>query len=188
MIIKDNISIYDKLLFIKDVAESVVSDDIGGYMPILEDIAYKYALINYFTDIVLFENEEFSISKVELYIRENQSMVDEIKQAIDPDDELLNYCKQAIDFRKSHFSDFRQEVSDLLSVVRELVIKPNPLSELADALLELVNGFKDKEIDLQIVDKLNNILPMLDRLSSADIAKAIIDNSDKVVSIKNNKQ
>lgn len=183
MIIKDNISVYDKLVFIKDVAESVVSEDIGGYMPILEDIAYKYALINYFTDIELFEDEEFSIAKVEKYINENESVIIEIKQAIDPDDELLNYCKQAIEFRKSHFSDYRQEVSDLLSVVRELVIKPNLLDELISALLEFVNSFKDKEIDLQIVDKLNNILPMLDKLSSVDMAKAIIDNSDKVVPI-----
>lgn len=90
--------------------------------------------------------------------------------------ELSKACDEAIEFRKAHFSDYKEEISDLLQVVREFVVKPDYLNELLIALTNAVNSFAEKsDIDMDMVNKLADIIPVMKEMGSKEVAKAIVE-------------
>ncbi len=92
--------------------------------------------------------------------------------------ELSKACGEAIEFRKVHFSDYKEEISDLLQVVREFVIKPDYLNELLIALTNAVNSFAkngDIDMDMDMVNKLADIIPVMKEMGSKEVAKAIVE-------------
>lgn len=98
--------------------------------------------------------------------------------------ELSTACDEAIEFRKSHFSDYKEEISDLLQVVREFVVKPDYMNELLVALTNFLNKASDREIDVDVVNKLSDIIPLMKEIGNKEVAKTIIeefhnDNTDK---------
>jgi len=104
--------------------------------------------------------------------------------------ELWKACDEAIEFRKSHFSDYREEVSDLLQVVREFVVKPDYMNELLIAATNALNSFADKsDIDMSMVNKLADIIPIMKDMGNVEVAKAIIaeQNKDKPTEVNENK-
>ena len=146
--------------------------------------------MKYFTDIVLFENDEdFSLDMIDAFMKENRTtVIGTIKQAMGNDalDELSKACDEAIEFRKAHFSDYKEEISDLLQVVREFVVKPDYLNELLIALTNAVNSFADKgDIDMDVVNKLVDVLPVMKELGSKEVAKAIVEEFHQNTSIEN---
>lgn len=131
------------------------------------------------TDIVLFENDEdFSLDMIDYFTKTNkESVIDTITKAMGEDalKELWKACDEAIEFRKSHFSDYREEVSDLLQVVREFVVKPDYMNELLIAATNALNSFADKgDIDVSVVNKLADIIPIMKNMGNVEVAKAII--------------
>lgn len=173
------LSLSQKANFVMEVAGMIVSGTIG-YAYILKEIIFNYCLVKYFTDIVLFENDEdFSLDMIDAFMKENRTtVIGTIKQAMGNDalDELSKACDEAIEFRKAHFSDYKEEISDLLQVVREFVVKPDYLNELLIALTNAVNSFAEKgDIDMDVVNKLVDVLPVMKELGSKEVAKAIVE-------------
>lgn len=44
-----------------------------------------------------------------------------------------------------HYNDLKDEIEDLLQVVREFVVKPDRMNELLDAMTYAVTKFADRE-------------------------------------------
>ena len=82
----------------------------------------------------MFENEEvFSLDKVEKFIRDNkENVLDVIRENVPQEEraELDTACNEAIEYRKLHYNDLKDEIEDLLQVVREFVVKPDYMNEL----------------------------------------------------------
>ena len=176
---ESELSLSQKANFVMEVAGMIVSGTIG-YAYILKKAIFNYCLVKYFTDIVLFENDEdFSLDMIDAFIKDNkETVIDTITKAMGEDmfNELSKACDEAIEFRKAHFSDYKEEISDLLQVVREFVVKPDYLNELLIALTNAVNSFADKgDIDMDVVNKLVDVLPVMKELGSKEVAKAIVE-------------
>lgn len=176
---ESELSLSQKANFVMEVAGMIVSGTIG-YAYILKKVIFNYCLVKYFTDIVLFENyEDFSLDMIDTFMKENKiTVIGTIKQAMGNEalDELSKACDEAIEFRKAHFSDYKEEISDLLQVVREFVVKPDYLNELLIALTNAVNSFANKgDIDMDVVNKLVDVLPVMKELGSKEVAKAIVE-------------
>ncbi len=176
---ESELSLSQKANFVMEVAGMIVSGTIG-YAYILKEAIFNYCLVKYFTDIVLFENDEdFSLDMIDAFMKGNrETVIDTITKAMGEDafNELSKACDEAIEFRKAHFSDYKEEISDLLQVVREFVVKPDYLNELLIALTNAVNSFADKgDIDMDVVNKLVDVLPVMKELGSKEVAKAIVE-------------
>ena len=64
----------------------------------------------------------------------------------------------------------------MLQVVREFVVKPDYLNELLIALTNAVNSFAEKsDIDMDMVNKLADIIPVMKEMGSKEVAKAIVE-------------
>lgn len=176
---ENELSLSQKANFVMEVAGMIVSGTIG-YAYILKETIFNYCLVKYFTDIVLFENDkDFSLDMIDAFMKGNrETVIDTITKAMGEDafNELSKACDEAIEFRKAHFSDYKEEISDLLQVVREFVVKPDYLNELLIALTNAVNSFADKgDIDMDVVNKLVDVLPVMKELGSKEVAKAIVE-------------
>ena len=176
---ENELSLSQKANFVMEVAGMIVSGTIG-YAYILKEAIFNYCLVKYFTDIVLFENDEdFSLDMIDAFMKGNrETVIDTITKAMGEDafNELSKACDEAIEFRKAHFSDYKEEISDLLQVVREFVVKPDYLNELLIALTNAVKSFADKgDIDMDVVNKLVDVLPVMKELGSKEVAKAIVE-------------
>lgn len=176
---ESELSLSQKANFVMEVAGMIVSGTIG-YAYILKEAIFNYCLVKYFTDIVLFENDEdFSLDMIDTFMKGNrETVIDVITKAMGEDafNELSKACDEAIEFRKAHFSDYKEEISDLLQVVREFVVKPDYLNELLIALTNAVNSFADKgDIDMDVVNRLVDVLPVMKELGSKEVAKAIVE-------------
>lgn len=157
---------------------------------------FEYCLITYYTNIILFENgEEFSLDKVDKFIKNNkENVLGVIRENVSDDEraELDYACNKAIEYRKLHYNDLKDEIEDLLQVVREFVVKPDYMNELLQALTNAVNTFADRgDIDYEAVNKLVDIIPIVQKLDNKDVAKAIVKefhNDNKGLSYDVSKQ
>ena len=105
-----------------------------------------------------------------------ENVLNVIRENVSADEraELDDACNEAIEYRKLHYNDLKDEIEDLLQVVREFVVKPDYMNELLQALTNAVNTFADRgDIDYEAVIKLADIIPIMQRLDSKDVAKAI---------------
>ena len=104
-------------------------------------------------------------------------MLDVIRDNMSDDEytELKFACDEAIEYRKLHYNNLKDEIEDLLQVVREFVIKPDRMNELLDALTYAVTKFADREdIDFDVLNKFADVIPVLQDMDNKDVAKAII--------------
>lgn len=166
----------DKVSLVKYVSEMVVSDELG-YMLIFKDTFFNYAILQYYTDVVVFENEEdFSIDELDMFLKVNSGIINTIKAEIGADEVnfLRNCCNELIKFRRMHYGEYKSDIADLLAAVRELVIKPDTLEGLLLAVTEWVNTAASKEIDFNILSKFADIIPVLNGMNGVDVAKAIV--------------
>ncbi len=187
-VLEKGLSLSQKMSFVVEVAGTVVSKEVG-YAQVLRQPMFEYCLITYYTNIVLFENgEEFSLDKVDKFIKDNkENVLNVIRENVSADEraELDDACNEAIEYRKLHYNDLKDEIEDLLQVVREFVVKPDYMNELLQALTNAVNTFADRgDIDYEAVIKLADIIPIMQRLDSKDVAKAIVEefHNEKVLS------
>ncbi len=177
-ILEKSLSFSQKMSFVVEVAGTVVSKEVG-YAYVLKQVIFNYCLIRYYTNIVLFENDkEFSIDKVEKFENDNkENVLDVIRDNMSDDEytELIFACDEAIEYRKLHYNDLKDEIEDLLQVVREFVVKPDRMNELLDALTYAVTKFADREdIDFDVLNKFADIIPVLQDMDNKDVAKAVI--------------
>ena len=178
-VLEKGLSLSQRMSFVVEVAGTVVSKEVG-YASVLRQPMFEYCLITYYTNIVLFENEEaFSLDKVEKFIRDNkENVLDVIRENVPQEEraELDTACNETIEYRKLHYNDLKDEIEDLLQVVREFVVKPDYMNELLQALTNAVNTFADRgDIDYETVNKLVDIIPIMQKMDSKDVAKAIVE-------------
>lgn len=186
-VLERGLSLSQKMSFVVEVAGTVVSKEVG-YAQVLRQPIFEYCLITYYTNIILFENgEEFSLDKVDKFIKDNkENVLDVIRENISADEieALDDACNEAIEYRKLHYNDLKDEIEDLLQVVREFVVKPDYMNELLQALTNAVNTFADRgDIDYEAVNKLVDIIPVMQNMDNKEFAKAIVkeihnDNKD----------
>lgn len=184
------LSLSQKASFVMEVAGMIVSGEVG-YAYILKEAIFNYCLIKYFTDIELFENEDdFSLDMIDKFTKDNkESVIDTITKVMGEGafNELEKACDEAIEFRKAHFSDYKEEISDLLQVVREFVVKPDYMNELLIAATNALNSLAEKDtIDIEMVGKLVEIIPVMKDMGSVEVAKAVIADQKKTNKPKNN--
>lgn len=186
-ILENELTLSQKTSFVMEVAGMTVSSEVG-YAYILKRPIFEYCLIKYFTNIVMFEDESmFSLDMIERFTKENkENVLDVIRNSMADEEfsELERACDEAIEYRKLHHNDFREEISELLQVVREFVVKPDRMNELLDALTNAINKFATADnIDIDTVNKLVNIIPIMQNMGSTEVAKAIVkefhDNKPK---------
>lgn len=180
---ESELTLSQKANFVMEVAGMVVSSTIG-YAYVLKEAIFNYCLIKYFTDIVLFKtDEEFNLDMIDKFCHDNkETVLDVITKEMGKEqlDELILACDEAIEFRKVHFSDYRDEIADLLQVVREFVVKPDYMNELLSALTDVVNKFSENDtLDMSAVNKLVDIIPIMKDMGSKEVAKAIIEDNKK---------
>ena len=185
--VNTDILLSDKVAFVKYVSEMVVSDEVG-YMLVLKDTFFNYALLQYYTDIVVFENEEdFSIDELDKFLKANAGIINSIRVEIGSDEVnfMRNCCNELIKFRRMHYGEYKNDIGELLDTVRELVVKPDALYGLIIAVTEWVNTAASEEIDFSALSKFADIIPVLNGMNNAEVAKAIIqEQRDNIVPIK----
>ena len=66
-----------------------------------------------------------------------ENVLNVIRENVSADEraELDDACNEAIEYRKLHYNDLKDEIEDLLQVVREFVVKPDYMNELLQACL-----------------------------------------------------
>lgn len=177
-ILENDLTLSQKTSFVMEVAGMTVSSEVG-YAYILKRPIFEYCLIKYFTNIVMFEDESaFSLDMIERFNKENkENVLDVIRDSMTDEEfsELERACDEAIEYRKLHHNDIREEIDLLLQVVREFVVKPDRMNDLLDALTSAINKFATADnIDIDTVNKLVNIIPVMQNMGSTEVAKAIV--------------
>ena len=152
--------ITDKIKVIMSTAETTVTRD-TGYIPLLEDMMYQYSLLN--TCGAITDDEEFTLDMWEEFVEENHSRIEEIIGTVDGDETIKNACHKAILFRAEH------GVGSLLD-------------GLLTAIINWINTGAGQEIDMDAVQSLQDIMPLLKDVDSVDLAKAVISADKKIVS------
>lgn len=101
---------------------------------------------------------------------------------------------------KHSYNGYSDEISELLQVVRELVLKPDRLDEFMESVTNAVNSFANIDaIDKETLDKLVNVLPVIEKATinagSIDvngIVKSMVkdreEKENNVVSIDDRKE
>lgn len=194
-VLEKGLSLSQKMSFVVEVAGTVVSKEVG-FAQVLKRPMFEYCLITYYTNIVLFEDgEQFSLDKVDKFIKDNRKNVLDIIRRDVPGDEIIDLtqaCDEAIEYRKLHYNDLKDEIEELLQVVREFVVKPDYMNELLQSLTNAVNTFADREdIDYEAVNKLIDIIPTMQSMDNKDVAKTIIEgfsNDDNGVASEESEQ
>lgn len=154
-----NIPMSKKIEFINEVSGMTVSQELG-YITLLEDMMYSYCLIKYCTDIEIFEIG-FNVDELEAFIKDNQSIIDEVAAAVDSDGALREACKQAVIFRRDNHI--------------------NAIDELLMSVTEWINKSLSQDIDLNLIQSLSGVVSGMKNMSAPEVAKAIIESSDKIV-------
>lgn len=167
----------EKTAFIMEVAEMVVSKELG-YIPILQEVIFDYCVAKYYGSEQVFSDDVFSLDILETYLKDNKETLEQIKGIVGKDeiDSMYTACGEAIEFRKAHFSDYKEEIDELLTVVREFLVKPDRMDVLLTALTDWISSATTKEINLDEVNKLLEIIPVMKDMGSAEVAKVIINN------------
>lgn len=181
-IVQKDVSLNGEIDFLKYVSEMVVSNELG-YMPILKDTFFDYAILQYYTNIAVFEeNNQFSLDELEEFLKINKNVIDSIKNeiGIEKVEYLNDCCDELIKFRCTHFDNYVSDIAELLDVVRELVVKPDYMDELLKAVTEWVNTTANEKIDVNALTKFAEIIPMMQKMGSVEVAKAILKEKNNL--------
>ena len=111
--VESELSLSQKTGFIMEVAGMVVSPTVG-YATVLRKPIFNYCLVKYYTDINIFEGDEFSLDKLEIFMKDNTELLNDIAKSIPRDEynELEHACDEAIDYRKHSYNGCLLYTSD----------------------------------------------------------------------------
>lgn len=161
------VSLKQRASLVVEYTDMVVSDEVG-YAYLLKDLLFKYCLLSYYTDIKLFDEEnKFSIDSLEKFMDENARMMDVITGYIGEDtvSELKVACEEAIEYRKSHNPELEKGLVESVGLINEL------LESMVTAAKSVGNY---KEIDMEAVNKLIDIIPIMQGMGRKEVAKTIL--------------
>jgi len=171
---KKNLSMSEKTFFIVEMSSMVVSNQFG-YLSILKELAFDYYILKYFTDAVLSESKDnINLRLVENSVNNNKEIIGTIKEELAITCEaLLSACDDAIEYRKASMANC-EKISELSKSIEALSNKPDYFSELLISLKGFLDKAKDIEVDMDIVNKLADIIPVLSQMGGEEVAKTII--------------
>ena len=176
-ILEKGLTLSQKTSFVVEVAGTVVSSEVG-YASILLKPVFDYYLVKYYTNIELFEDDSmFSLDMIDKFLKDNKENVINVIYELFKEEcnDLQAACNDAIEYRKLHYNDLKDEIETLLQVVREFVVKPDRMNELLEALTNAANAFADRgDIDMDAVNKLVDIIPIMQKMGDKEVAKAIV--------------
>ncbi|MCD8090686.1 MAG: hypothetical protein LUD81_08740 [Clostridiales bacterium] len=131
--LKDKITLEEKALFVTGVAGVVVSKDLG-YVSLLDDVVFNYALIRYFTDIKIPEGQ--NLSQTEEFCENNKEVIDRIVKTIGDEtySSLVDSCYKAIEYRKTAAYPLLEKINDVLEEMAEISASSDILSALTSEL------------------------------------------------------
>lgn len=176
-ILEKGLTLSQKTSFVVEVAGTVVSSEVG-YASILLKPVFDYYLVKYYTNIELFEDDSmFSLDMIDKFLKDNkENVINVIYESFKEEcNDLQSACNDAIEYRKLHYNDLKDEIETLLQVVREFVVKPDRMNELLEALTNAANAFADRgDIDMDAVNKLVDIIPIMQKMGDKEVAKAIV--------------
>ena len=176
-ILEKGLTLSQKTSFVVEVAGTVVSSEVG-YASILLKPVFDYYLVKYYTNIELFEDDSmFSLDMIDKFLKDNkENVINVIYESFKEEcNDLQAACNDAIEYRKLHYNDLKDEIETLLQVVREFVVKPDRMNELLEALTNAANAFADRgDIDMDAVNKLVDIIPIMQKMGDKEMAKAIV--------------
>lgn len=176
-ILEKGLTLSQKTSFVVEVAGTVVSSEVG-YASILLKPVFDYYLVKYYTNIELFEDDSmFSLDMIDKFLKDNrENVINVIYESFKEEcNDLQAACNDAIEYRKLHYNDLKDEIETLLQVVREFVVKPDRMNELLEALTNAANAFADRgDIDMDAVNKLVDIIPIMQKMGDKEVAKAIV--------------
>ena len=176
-ILEKGLTLSQKTSFVVEVAGTVVSSEVG-YASILLKPVFDYYLVKYYTNIELFEDDSmFSLDMIDKFLKDNkENVINIIYESFKEEcNDLQSACNDAIEYRKLHYNDLKDEIETLLQVVREFVVKPDRMNELLEALTNAANVFADRgDIDMDAVNKLVDIIPIMQKMGDKEMAKAIV--------------
>lgn len=153
----------ERIAILQEVAEMTVSR--FGYIPILEKIFYEKAIIEHCAGIDLFADREFDIDELCSYLIDNRGDVDRIIAKADPDGDLRDACRAAVQYRVDHGTG-------------------TSIDYLLDSLSAWIEKASQQEIDPTVIDSLRELIPNLWSMDTADMAKAIIERDPKITAIR----
>ena len=176
-ILEKGLTLSQKTSFVVEVAGTVVSSEVG-YASILLKPVFDYYLVKYYTNIELFEDDSmFSLDMIDKFLKDNkENVINVIYESFKEEcNDLQAACNDAIEYRNLHYNDLKDEIETLLQVVREFVVKPDRMNELLEALTNAANAFADRgDIDMDAVNKLVDIIPIMQKMGDKEVAKAIV--------------
>ena len=108
----------------------------------------------------------FSLDMIDKFLKDNkENVINVIYESFKEEcNDLQAACNDAIEYRKLHYNDLKDEIETLLQVVREFVVKPDRMNELLEALTNAANAFADRgDIDMDAVNKLVDIIPIMQK-------------------------
>ena len=165
-ILEKGLTLSQKTSFVVEVAGTVVSSEVG-YASILLKPVFDYYLVKYYTNIELFEDDSmFSLDMIDKFLKDNkENVINVIYESFKEEcNDLQAACNDAIEYRKLHYNDLKDEIETLLQVVREFVVKPDRMNELLEALTNAANAFADRgDIDMDAVNKLVDTMPIMQK-------------------------
>ena len=154
-----NLSIEDKIKIIMGTAESVVTREYG-YIPLLEDIVFQYNLLK--TCGAIEEMQDFFFFFFEEKLQKNRGKITEIMNTMDSVGELKDACHDAVMYRIEHGTG-------------------TLLDDMIVAIINWINAAAGHEIDMDAIQNLRDIIPLLKDVDTVDVAKAIIGADKKRV-------
>lgn len=131
--LKNKINLEEKALFITGVAGVVVSKDLG-YVSLLDDTVFNYALIRYFTDIKI--PEEQNLSQIEEFCENNKDVIERITETIGNEtyNNLVDSCYKAIEYRKTAAYPLLEKINDVLEEIAKISASSDILNVLTSEL------------------------------------------------------
>ena len=162
--VRASLPLSEEVSILQEVAEMTVSRELG-YLPIIEQVIYRKAMIEHFTGISLFSGDDFNLDSLADFLQQNQTDVDRIIHQADPDDRIAAACHEAVQYRVNHGVG-------------------SSIDYLFESLARYLNSAAKQEIDPDAVQAVKDLVPLLQNIDSADVAKAIIDHDKKIVQIR----
>lgn len=155
---KDSISLADRVLFINEVAEVLVSESLG-FLPVLERPIFDRCIVKYYSDIPT--DELVQLENLDNFLKANVGIIEEMKKSIQSAEykDLQRACKEAIKFRKQNYS---------------VLVKPDGFNLLLEELVKMVKKFSERTINEEAVTKMAEIIPFLKEIGNVEVAKEII--------------
>lgn len=166
-----NPSMSKKVAFVKSVAENVVNDDC--YYPMIKDMVFDFCLIEFFSDIIVADDNEDTIDYVEEFLANNNA---------------ATVMKIGMDF--DVIQELRENVDKMIEY--KTGIHPSPI---ADGIVKILDTLEQKfagiDVDAMtgmanVFDKLQgDITPekMLEAYAKSDVfkkqAKEVVENQKK---------